>query len=161
MISKSHKLFIPGFFLLIVIFPEVVFAFEGEDVRDLSFLREGEHFAGGVIRDFYCDAVGLMEGTLGALLLAVAGTVAVGQAVFGDFSGAKSALITGVGAVSLAVATSLAFGAFDCGGDDFGDEAGIEENGGDFGGGAGDLDATGGPLAPGPFGNPGFGPNDV
>ena len=48
-----------------------------------DYAYNAEPFAGGVIREIFCDIVGLMDGPLGALVLTSAGVLAVGQAAFG------------------------------------------------------------------------------
>jgi hypothetical protein len=72
-------------------------------------------FAGGVIRDAYCDMVGLLQGTMGGLLFSVAGLVAIAMGVFGEGGQSKNILVVAIGALTSSVAVSLYFGDLGCG----------------------------------------------
>lgn len=72
-------------------------------------------FAGGVIRDVYCDMVGLLQGTMGGLLFAVSGLVAITMGVFGEGGQTKNILVVAIGALTSSVAVSLYFGDLGCG----------------------------------------------
>jgi len=74
-----------------------------------------EAFAGGAIRDVYCDLVGLTEGTFGGLLFTVAGLVAIAMGVFGEGGQSKNILVVAIGAVAISTAVSLYFGDMGCG----------------------------------------------
>jgi hypothetical protein len=72
-------------------------------------------FAGGAIREVFCDIVGMVQGSFGALLLSTAALMAVAGAAFGDMTSAKSGLVVGVGAATIAAGVSLYFGDLGCG----------------------------------------------
>lgn len=72
-------------------------------------------FAGGVIRDAYCDVISYMEGTLGAMLMAAAGVMAMGVAAFGDFKHVATAVAVGIATVCMSTVVGLFFGQL-CGG---------------------------------------------
>lgn len=74
-----------------------------------------EPFAGGVIRDAYCDIISLMEENLGGLFMAAAGILAFGAAAFGDLKHGLTAIATGISAFALSAMVSLYFGQL-CGG---------------------------------------------
>jgi hypothetical protein len=76
---------------------------------------ETEPFAGGVIREAYCDIIDLLENNLGGLFMAAAGILAFGAAAFGDLKHGVTALVTGIGAFALSAMVSLYFGQL-CGG---------------------------------------------
>lgn len=76
---------------------------------------ETDAFAGGAIREVYCDILDLMEGNLGGLLMSAAGILAFGAAAFGDLKHGITAVVTGVSAFSLAALMTLYFGQL-CGG---------------------------------------------
>ena len=75
-----------------------------------------EAFADGAIREVFCDILGLVEGQFGALLASAAGVTAIAYAAFGQRGHASSAIITAVGAASIAAGISLYFGDFGCSG---------------------------------------------
>jgi len=72
--------------------------------------NETEAFAGGVIRDAYCDVIGYVEGEFGGLLMVIAGILALGAAAFGDFKHGVTMLVTAIGAYTVSALVSLYFG---------------------------------------------------
>lgn len=67
-------------------------------------------FAGGAIRDIYCDLVGEVEGSFGALQFVVGGIMAFGFAVFGDVKKTYSIFAAGVVGATMSTGVSLYFG---------------------------------------------------
>ena len=76
---------------------------------------ETEPFAGGVIRDAYCDIISYMEGSLGGMLMAAAGIMAMAVAALGDFKHAATAVAVGIATVCISTVVGLFFGQL-CGG---------------------------------------------
>jgi hypothetical protein len=74
-------------------------------------------FAGGVIRDAFCDILGLLQGNLGALLATAAAVVAITSAAMGNLRGTSTLVLTGVAAVTLSAGISVGFGDFNCAND--------------------------------------------
>lgn len=109
MIFKHSKFFI---FSIILFAASNVLA-DGEEPWEGAYTSGP--FAGGVIRDVYCDMVGLLEGTMGGLLFAVAGLVAIAMGVFGEGGQSKNILVVAIGALTTSVLVSLYFGDL-CGG---------------------------------------------
>lgn len=72
-------------------------------------------FAGGEIREVYCDLVGLMEGSLGALLASAAAVLALASAAFGDARHGTTLIVCAIGTATISVGVSLYFGDFGCG----------------------------------------------
>ena len=77
--------------------------------------NETEPFAGGVIREAYCDVIGYVEGEFGGLLMVIAGILAFGAAAFGDFKHGVTMIVTAIGAYTVSALVSLYFGQL-CGG---------------------------------------------
>ena len=67
-------------------------------------------FAGGVIRQAYCDISGLVEGSLGALFATAAAVMAIASAAFGNLRQGAILLATAVGAATITTSVSLGFG---------------------------------------------------
>lgn len=61
-----------------------------------------------------CKLLQLIEGSFGALIMTVAGVVAVMSAAFGMYRAGYTILVTGVGAFILRSLLSLYYGSFDC-----------------------------------------------
>ncbi len=80
-----------------------------------QYAYNAPQFANGAIRSVICDIYFLMEGELGALILAASGFMAICSAALGDFKNAKAAVMTACGAGTVAVGVSLYFGDFGCG----------------------------------------------
>lgn len=99
--------------LLIVLLASANPAYAAEAPWESAY--NAEPFAGGVIRDVFCDLVGLIQGSFGALLLSTAALMAIGGAAFGDFTSAKTAIVVGVSSATIAAGVSLYFGDFGCG----------------------------------------------
>lgn len=108
MISRVCK---TSLILLIICSSSYVFA-DGVEPWEGAY-TSGE-FAGGVIRDVYCDMIGLLEGTMGGLLFSVAGLVAIAMGVFGEGGQSKNILVVAIGALTTSVAVSLHFGDLGC-----------------------------------------------
>ena len=72
-------------------------------------------FAGGVIRDAYCDIIKYMEGTLGAMLMVIAGIAAFATAALGNMKHGITAVAVGISAFTISAVVSLFFGQL-CGG---------------------------------------------
>ena len=70
-------------------------------------------FGGGVLRQAYCDILGLMQGNLGAMLASAAAVMLLVNSAFGKRQGGPL-IITAVGAVTLGAGVSLYFGDFGC-----------------------------------------------
>lgn len=77
--------------------------------------HSSEEFAGGEIRDVFCDLVGLLEGELGALVFMAAGVAAILGAAFGNLRQSTSAVAVGVGLFTISAGVGVFFGDFDCG----------------------------------------------
>ncbi len=73
-------------------------------------------FAGGEIRQAYCDIVSLVEGNLGALLATAAAVMAVASAAFGNIRQGAILGATAIGAATISAGVSLGFGDL-CGAD--------------------------------------------
>lgn len=100
-------------FLFTFLFVTPVFANNAHEPWQGAY-TEGE-FAGGEIRQAYCDMVGLVEGNFGGLLFSVAGVVALAFAAFGMSQHSKTAVAAGIGAFAISAAVSLYFGDLGCG----------------------------------------------
>lgn len=109
MISKVCK---TSLILLIICSSSYVFA---DGVEPWEGAYTSGKFADGVIRDAYCDMINLLQGTMGGLLFAVSGLVAIAMGVFGEGGQSKNILVVAIGALSTSVAVSLHFGDLGCG----------------------------------------------
>ena len=123
MISAFKKILFPLF--LILLFQSNAFAQDpdggggGAQAQGPAGWWQGvdtEEFAGGEIREAYCDIIDLMEGNFGGMLMAIAGILAFATAAFGDLKHGITALIVGVSSFAIAAMTSLYFGEL-CGAD--------------------------------------------
>jgi hypothetical protein len=97
----------------------LIFASSYVSAQDAHEPWEGAYtegpFAGGEIREAYCDMVQLTETTFGGLLFAAAGTLALGFAAFGQMRQSYTAVAGGIGAFAISAAVSLYFGDLGCG----------------------------------------------
>lgn len=67
-------------------------------------------FAGGVIRQAHCDVLSYMGGSLGGMLMAAAGILAIATAAFGNFKHGITAVAVGIAAFTMSEMTELFFG---------------------------------------------------
>ncbi len=111
--NSFSLLFCGVLFCLLVFIPEV-HAQNAHEPWEGAYSEEA--FAGGEIRQVYCDLVQLTEGTFGGLLFAAAGVMALGFAAFGMSHHSHTAVMTGIGAFAISAGVSLYFGDLGCGG---------------------------------------------
>jgi len=97
-----------------VLLPTVVFAQGGEAKEPWQGAYTAEAFAGGVIRNSYCDMVGLVEGSFGGLLAAAAGIMAFGFAAFSNSKHVFTAIMVVGAAFTMSAGISLYFGDLGC-----------------------------------------------
>ncbi len=109
---------------------------QGEEPWEGAYTSEP--FAGGAIREVYCDLTELVEGNFGGLLFTVAGVVAFAMSVFGEGRQAKNIFVVAVGAATISALISLYFGDLGCATRSWRDGAGTAA-----GGGAGTTGGTG------------------
>lgn len=67
-------------------------------------------FAGGVIRNIYCDLAQEVEGSFGAMVFIVGGIVAFSTAVFGNPKRMYSIVMAGIVGATITTGVSLSFG---------------------------------------------------
>lgn len=67
-------------------------------------------FAGGELRDAYCDMQSLIEGSWGGLVAAAAAVMAVAAAAFGNLRHTTSLIVTAIGAFTISTGVSVYFG---------------------------------------------------
>lgn len=103
---KYLKQFV-GFLLFNLLFSSIVFAQAKEPWEGAYTSPE---FAGGAIRDLYCDLVGEVEGSFGALQFIVGGMMAFGYAVFGDTKKTYAIIAAGIVGATMSTGISLYFG---------------------------------------------------
>lgn len=101
-----------GLLLFNLFFTSLVFAQAKEPWKGAYTSPE---FAGGAIRNLYCDLVGEVEGSFGALQFIVGGMMAFGYAVFGDTKKTYAIVAAGVVGATMSTGVSLYFGQM-CGG---------------------------------------------
>ncbi len=108
---RNFKL-LAGLLLFNLLFSSLVFAQANEPWKGAY---TSEKFAGGAIRDLYCDLVGEVEGSFGALQFIVGGMMAFGYAVFGDTKKTYAIIAAGIVGATMSTGISLYFGQM-CGG---------------------------------------------
>lgn len=90
---------------LTALLPEAAWAQEGLDVA-----YNAPQFAGGEIRQVFCDLLSLVEGEFGGLLLTAAGFLALSHAAFGDTKHATAVIPVAIGCFAAAGVVSIFFG---------------------------------------------------
>ena len=84
-------------------------------IGNCSSGAEGAYWdSGGTMESLACGLLQIPQGGVGAILMVVAGIVAVAAAALGSYKGALATLIVGVGAWAIYPVTSLFFGDY-CG----------------------------------------------
>ena len=122
MLKYSRKIFL-FLFCVQMFLPVLAFAQAKEPWKG-AYTTEA--FAGGAVRGVYCDLVGEMENSFGALQFIVGGITAFGYAVFGNPKKAYSIIAAGIVAATMSTGVSLSFGEM-CGGQSSANAARLKE----------------------------------
>lgn len=107
--NYSNKIFLLFFVLIntLVLIPDFAFA-DSQEIWKGAYTAKP--FAGGALRNLYCDLVGEVEGSFGALVFITGGFVAFGMAVFGNAKRTYSIIIAGIVGATMSSGISLYFG---------------------------------------------------
>ena len=77
-------------------------------------MAQAATFAGGIFQESICDLIGLMGGSLGAMLTSAAIVTALVGAAVGGFGNFRSAVMVGASSFGFAAGISVYFGNFNC-----------------------------------------------
>jgi len=104
--SKYHSIL--SMLLLLALFAPVEVLAQAKEPWEGAYTSP--QFAGGAIRNVYCDLVGEVEGSFGALAFIVGGIMTFAYAVFGDTKKSYAIVMAGIIGATMSTGISLYFG---------------------------------------------------